>query len=74
MRTLIAWIFSPLAVLLCGKPLQAILNFFLWCLLFAPGIIHALAVIRWHEHEMNTNRIVAAASGRPVKRHWTKYL
>ena len=42
---LIALIFPPLAVLMCGKPIQALLNT-LFCLFFwIPGIIHAIMVV-----------------------------
>ena len=43
MRYLIALIIPPLAVLLCGKPGQAVLNFFLCLLFLVPGVIHAAA-------------------------------
>lgn len=42
---LLAILFPPLAVLLCGKPMQAVLNFFLTLLLWIPGAIHAVMVV-----------------------------
>lgn len=45
MKYLIALIFPPLAVLLCGKPFQAILNFFLTLCLYFPGALHAMLVV-----------------------------
>jgi uncharacterized membrane protein YqaE (UPF0057 family) len=44
MRYLAALILPPVAVLLCGKPIQAILNCFLCLLCLVPGIVHALLV------------------------------
>jgi len=34
-----------LAVLLVGKPIQAVLNFILWLIFWIPGTIHAILVI-----------------------------
>ena len=45
MLYLLAVVFPPLAVLLAGKPFQAILNCFLTLLLWIPGMIHALMVV-----------------------------
>jgi uncharacterized membrane protein YqaE (UPF0057 family) len=42
---LLAIILPPLAVMLAGKPFQAIINFFLTCLFWVPGMIHALMVV-----------------------------
>ncbi|MDQ7094219.1 YqaE/Pmp3 family membrane protein [Desulfosporosinus sp. PR] len=41
----LAIICPPLAVLLCGKPIQAILNLVLSLLFYFPGLIHALMVV-----------------------------
>ncbi len=48
MRYLLAIIFPPLAVLLCGKPIQAVLNCFLTLLLWIPGVVHAILVVNSH--------------------------
>jgi uncharacterized membrane protein YqaE (UPF0057 family) len=45
MLYLIAIVLPPLAVLLAGKPVQAMLNVLLCCLLWIPGVIHALMVV-----------------------------
>ncbi len=45
MRYLIALVFPPLAVLLCGKPFQAILNFVLTLCCYFPGALHAMLVV-----------------------------
>jgi uncharacterized membrane protein YqaE (UPF0057 family) len=49
MMYLLAIIFPPLAVLLSGKPFQAILNLILTCIFYVPGLIHALLVV--HERK-----------------------
>ena len=60
MRYFIAIILPPLAVLLCGKPIQAILNIFLTLLLWVPGMIHALLVVNSHLAEKRTEKILDA--------------
>ena len=42
---LLAIILPPVAVLLCGKPIQALLNLALCCLVWIPGVIHAWGVV-----------------------------
>jgi uncharacterized membrane protein YqaE (UPF0057 family) len=41
----LAVVCPPLAVLLCGKPVQSMLNFVLTLLLCIPGMIHAIFVV-----------------------------
>jgi uncharacterized membrane protein YqaE (UPF0057 family) len=43
MRYFLAIILPPVAVLLCGKPVQFILNIILTLLFWIPGVIHALS-------------------------------
>ena len=45
MLYLLAIVFPPLAVLLAGKPFQAMLNVILCLFLWIPGIIHAFMVV-----------------------------
>jgi uncharacterized membrane protein YqaE (UPF0057 family) len=45
MLYLLAVILPPVAVLLKGKPIQALLNLFLTLLVWVPGVIHAWIVI-----------------------------
>jgi uncharacterized membrane protein YqaE (UPF0057 family) len=45
MLYLLAVVFPPLAVLLAGKPFQAMLNVLLCVFLWIPGIIHAFMVV-----------------------------
>ena len=44
MKYLFVILLPPLAILLCGKLGQAILNLPLCCFFWFPGVIHALAV------------------------------
>lgn len=66
MLYLIAIVLPPLAVLLCGKPLQAFLSLFLTALGWFPGVIHALFVVNNHYADQRAARIERAlrASGR----------
>ena len=45
MLYLVAILVPPLAVLLCGKPFQALLNIVLTLLIYFPGMIHAILVV-----------------------------
>lgn len=45
MLYLLSIIFPPLAVLLAGKPIQALLNVVLTLLAWIPGMIHAILVV-----------------------------
>lgn len=42
---LIAVVFPPLAVLLTGRPFQALLNLGLTMFFWVPGVIHAIMVV-----------------------------
>lgn len=59
----LAIILPPIAVLLCGKPLQALLNLLLCLLLFIPGVIHALLVVHDHKANKRTERLIKAGGG-----------
>jgi uncharacterized membrane protein YqaE (UPF0057 family) len=48
MRYFLAILLPPLAVLLCGKPFQFLLNILLTLLGWIPGVVHAILVV--HEH------------------------
>ncbi len=58
MLYLLALLLPPLAVLLCGKPFQALLNLVLTLLGWLPGAIHAILVVNSHENERRTERII----------------
>ena len=42
---LLAIFLPPVAVLMTGKPMQALLNLFLWFFLWVPASIHAVLVV-----------------------------
>jgi uncharacterized membrane protein YqaE (UPF0057 family) len=42
---LIAILFPPLAVLLAGRPIQAVFNLVLTLFFYVPGLIHAILVV-----------------------------
>ncbi|HJE19004.1 MAG TPA: YqaE/Pmp3 family membrane protein [Aliicoccus persicus] len=46
MMYLLAVIAPPIAVLFSGKPFQAILNVFLTLIVWLPGAIHAVLVVK----------------------------
>ena len=60
MRYLIAILLPPLAVFLCGKPMQALLNLVLTLLFWIPGMIHALFVVHNHLADQRADKIVKA--------------
>jgi uncharacterized membrane protein YqaE (UPF0057 family) len=59
-RLLLAIVCPPLAVLLCGKPLQAILNCVLTLCFYVPGMVHALFVVNNHLDDLRTRRLMRA--------------
>ena len=60
MKYLLAIVFPPLAILLCGKPIQAIVNIPLCLMYWLPGAIHALLVVANFESKRQTKTIVNA--------------
>jgi uncharacterized membrane protein YqaE (UPF0057 family) len=60
MRYLFAIILPPLAVLLCGKPIQFLLNLLLTLCFWIPGVIHAFAVVGSHKADKRTDKLVQA--------------
>lgn len=63
MRYVIAIFLPPLAVFLCAKPFQALLNILLTLCFWVPGVIHALFVVHNHIADKRTDRIVQAIKG-----------
>ncbi len=58
MLYLLAVLFPPLAVLLCGKPLQALLNFvLLFVTVYFGSLIHALFVVHNHYADQRQDRL-----------------
>ncbi|MFZ1080293.1 MAG: YqaE/Pmp3 family membrane protein [Candidatus Kryptoniota bacterium] len=60
MLYILAFLLPPIAVLLSGKPIQALLNFFLCFLLWVPAVAHALLVVHDHYEDKRTRRIIKA--------------
>ena len=56
MMYLLAIFFPPLAVLICGKPIQALINFFLCFLIWIPAVIHAILIVRDHKADKRMER------------------
>jgi uncharacterized membrane protein YqaE (UPF0057 family) len=57
---LLAILLPPLAVFLCGKPVQAILNIFLTLAFWVPGVIHALFVVHTHLADKRNKELIKA--------------
>ena len=64
MLYLVAIFLPPVAVLLCGKPFQAIVNLVLTLLFYVPGLIHAVLVVNNHYADKRTDRLVREMKGR----------
>lgn len=60
MRYLLGILLPPLAVFLCGKPFQAILNIFLCIAFWIPGVIHALLVVNAHLADKRNKELIEA--------------
>lgn len=60
MLYLVAILLPPLAVLLCGKPFQALINIPLTLLGIIPGWIHALFVVHNFYADGRTGRMLKA--------------
>jgi uncharacterized membrane protein YqaE (UPF0057 family) len=61
---LVAILLPPLAVLLCGKPFQAVLNVVLTLMIYFPGLIHAVLVVHNYYQDKRTGRIIEALRDR----------
>lgn len=68
MLYLLAILLPPLAVLIAGKPVQALLNVLLTLAFWIPGMIHAFLVVGNHYADKRTGRLERAIreSGRPT--------
>ncbi|MBL0926930.1 MAG: YqaE/Pmp3 family membrane protein [Phycisphaerales bacterium] len=60
MRYLLAIVLPPVAVLICGKPVQAVLNLVLTLLLWVPGMVHALLVAHDYYEDRRSERMIRA--------------
>ena len=65
MLYLVAVVLPPLAVLLCGKPFQAIISFILQLTVIGwlPATIHALFVVHNHNADKRADRMIDAMRG-----------
>lgn len=59
---LLAILLPPLAVLLCGKPIQALFNLLLCFCFGIPGMIHALLIVKDHKDDKRINKLIKAQS------------
>jgi len=59
----LALFFPPLAVLLCKKPFQSMLNLLLTCLGWIPGVIHAILIVSEYSRQKQTVMVVNAVKG-----------
>lgn len=60
MLYLLAIILPPVAVLMAGKPAQAVLNILLTCLVWIPGVIHAILVVNSRNADNRNKQVIAA--------------
>lgn len=60
MLYLVALLLPPVAVLLAGKPVQALLNLVLTLCFYIPGAVHACLVVHERYNDRRTLRIIAA--------------
>ena len=54
---LIAILLPPVAVMLIGKPVQAILNFILTLFFWFPGVLHAIIVVKKYIDDQRLKRL-----------------
>lgn len=62
MLYLLAIVFPPLAVLLCGKPVEALLNVVLTLCGWLPGVAHAALMVNSYQADQRTARVVTATN------------
>ena len=60
MRYLLAILLPPVAVLFCGRPLQALLNLVLTLCFWVPGAIHAVLVVNQNAEDERNERLIRA--------------
>ena len=54
---LLAILLPPVAVLICGKPLQALINLILCLFLYIPGMVHAIMVVNEYKADMRAEKM-----------------
>lgn len=55
---LLAILLPPVAVLFCGKPIQALINIPLCLLFWLPAVVHAILIVNTRANERNVRRMV----------------
>ncbi len=63
MLYILAILVPPVAVLLCGKPIQALVNLILTLCFYIPGAVHACLVVHERYNDRRAERIIAASRG-----------
>lgn len=64
MRFVLAIFLPPVAVFLCGKPVQALLNILLTLCFWVPGVLHAMYVVMRTDADNRNKKLM-----REVKRN-----
>ncbi len=54
---LLAVLLPPVAVLICGKPIQALINVVLCLIFYVPGMIHAIMVVNEYKADKRAERL-----------------
>jgi uncharacterized membrane protein YqaE (UPF0057 family) len=60
MRYILAILLPPIAVLSCGKILQAVVNLLLCLFFWVPGAVHALFVVHDYKANQRADRVIRA--------------
>lgn len=60
MKYFFAIFLPPVAVLLCGRPFSAILNFLFTLCGWIPGTIHAVLLVQSYEANKRNERLIKA--------------
>lgn len=60
MRYLVAILLPPVAVLFCGRPIQALLNLVLTLCFWVPGVVHAVLVVNADAEEERNEKLIRA--------------
>src|SRR5579859_1603787 len=63
MRYFWAIVLPPVAVLMCGKPFQFLLNIVLTCCFVIPGMLHALMVVSQFNGDQRHREMLMALGG-----------
>jgi uncharacterized membrane protein YqaE (UPF0057 family) len=62
MRTFLAFVCPPAAVLLHGNPSQGAVNCLLTLMLYLPGVLHALSVVGQYETDRRNETLMRLIS------------